>query len=114
MVKKPCWSRAKKIKIMANLTISIETKSTKEVEIPVPCFLRSKSGQDYIALIDENTVVSVYESDSLKTVSNKELWLGKSDLANAWETFNSCTEQEFLEKYDAVIESISLHPKLAV
>lgn len=93
----------------------IETTVTKtqQVEIPVPSFYRTKDEKNYIGILDDTTIVSLYVSDELKIVKNcTPMYEGA--IKEAYEKWHSCTETEFLEKYDAVIESISLHPKLAV
>lgn len=96
------------------MTIKTEMKTTAEVEIPIPLFLASKDQRHWLAVLDENTVVAMYVGSSHTNISNGTPDLYKNDIANAWSEFHGCTEMEFLEKYDAVISSISLHPKLAV
>lgn len=99
---------------MQTLTVSVEKKETQEVEITVPCFFRSQDEKDYIGVLDENTVVHIYDSGTYKSLTHSELWIKKHEVTKAWFEYHSCTEAEFLTKYDEVIESISLHPKLAV
>ncbi|HEX7906212.1 MAG TPA: hypothetical protein VF487_20200 [Chitinophagaceae bacterium] len=101
---------------MSKVTISTTQKTTITTEIPVPCFLRSLDEKEYIALLDEKTIVSVFKTDQLTIIKNSsiESSISKQELTDAWQKFHGCTEVEFLQAYDAVIESISLHPKLAV
>ena len=99
---------------MKSVTLSIEKKQSEDIEIHVPCFYKSFSETDYIGVLDENTVVNVYKCGELTIIKNMTLEMGKSEIASAIKNFHSCTESEFLEKFDAVVESISLHPKLAV
>lgn len=106
---------------MANLAIKIKVEkkevTEKVIEIPVPCFFRCKSETDYLAVLDEKTLVTIFTMDDLTIIKNQDYTQSPSamnEIHSAYLNFHSCTETEFLEKYDAVIESISLHPKLAV
>lgn len=100
---------------MNKITLLTESTATVEVEIPVPCFLVSKTGTEHVALLDDNTIVSVFKSEGLTIIKNSALSsYSKKELVQAWKTFHSCTELHFFEAFDAAVESISLHPKLAV
>lgn len=100
---------------MQTLSVEAYISEKKMIEIPVPFFARRNDEREYIGLLDENTVVKIYSGQSHTSVSNSQMdSMEKSKLIEAFETWHSCTETEFLDKYDAVIESISLHPKLAV
>lgn len=100
---------------MQKLSIEANFSQTRTVEIPVPFFARTKDESNYIALLDEKTVVRIYKGLSYTSVCNSEIDMAeKSKLIEAWETWHSCTETEFFDKYYSVIESISLHPRLAV
>lgn len=102
---------------MAKVTLSIETREKKDIDIPVPAFFRNKSETDYIGLLDQKTLVTIYNNGDLTIVKNQDFTnsdSAKREILDAYNHYGSCTETEFLEKYDQVIESISLHPKLAV
>lgn len=96
------------------MKLKITKETETEVEIPVPCFFRSKDEQNYVGFLDEKTVVTLYKSGDLTIVKNTTPQYAERDIKEAWSTYHGCTEFEFLEKYDEVIESMSLHPKLAV
>lgn len=97
-------------------TLSVETTRSEKisVEIPVPFFARNKTESEWIGLLDNKTVVNIYNGGKLTIIKNSTPDFEKNLLIEAFKTWHSCTETEFLDKYDAVIESISLHPKLAV
>lgn len=102
---------------MQTLPIETTVSKTRKIDLPIPFFARRKDDKKYIALLDENTVVTFYTCKGLTTISNATPDSHeKRELVEAWEgeEWTACTETEFLDKYDAVIESISLHPKLAV
>lgn len=99
-------------------TLSVETTVPQVVrlEIPIPFFARTKDETEYLGLLDEKTVVQVYKCGDLTIIKNKSTsaMFAQDDLVKAFQSWHSCTETEFFEKFYAVIESISLHPKLAV
>lgn len=99
------------------MTLTIKTKVSQENEIEIPCpfFARTKDQTEYIGLLDEKTIVKIFKGMSLRYVLNTERSdTHDHDLSVAYNGWVSCTEGEFLETFDAVIASISLHPKLAV
>ena len=97
------------------MTLTVKAEVTKEIEIPVPCFLVDKEATKYLALLDEKTFIKVVMHKGYTNVSNSERTLFEDrEISEAWTTFHSCTELQFLEAYDKAIESMSLHPKLAV
>lgn len=99
---------------MNTITIEVESTEKKEVEIHCPSFMRNKDESKYVGILDEKTVVTIHKNEGLTIVSNGELWLFKSDIREAHFNFYSCTEEEFLEAFDAAVQSMSLHPTLAV
>lgn len=100
---------------MNTLKVIANVSQLKEIDIPIPYYARRHDEREYIGLLDEKTLVTIYKGFSHTSVSNTEIdTMEKSKILEAWEKWVSCTETEFLEKYDTVIESISLHPKLAV
>lgn len=99
------------------MTITLKTTSVqeKEFELPIPFFAANHDGTEYIGLLDESTYVNIFQLKDMTILQNSKLSeMNKSNIVKAWETWHSCTESQFLEKYDSVIESISLHPRLAV
>ena len=104
---------------MEALKLKIEKKETtvEEVELSIPCFFRNQAQTEYVAALDAGTIVEIvsdqYET-SVRNYSSTAWNVGKGRVEHAYKHFHSCTESEFLEKFDSVVESISLHPKLAV
>jgi hypothetical protein len=96
------------------MTIKIIKTESVETEIQVPAFFRDSNERNFIGVLDEKTVVTIYSSDELTIVKNTTPQFASRDIAEAYNEFYSCTEAEFLEKYESVIHSISLHPKLAI
>lgn len=101
---------------MNTLTLEIMVPQPQKFEIPIPFFARTKDDTEYIGLLDEKTLVSIFKCGDLTIIKNKstDAMFANDELVHAFQKWHSCTETEFLDKYDAVIDSISLHPKLAV
>lgn len=97
---------------MEILKLTQVVKRDETVEIPVPSFYVSKDEKSWVGILDVNTVVTIYCTDDLKIVKNTIPAYASSDLIDAATSYHSCTESAFLEKYDQMIESISLHPIL--
>lgn len=95
-------------------TLTIQTQITAPVdhtiEIPVPCFLRSKDEKDWLAVLDNDKVIRLTVIREYANLSTGSMETFKNDVVRAWQTFHACTEQEFLMKYDEIIES--MHPTL--
>lgn len=100
---------------MQTLTVETTVTQPKAVEIPIPFFARTKDESEYLGLLDEKTLVKMFIGTNFKYVTNSTVSISSHhDLAVAWENWVSATETEFFEKYHAVIESMSIHPILAV
>lgn len=97
-----------------NLKFAAATTVYEDVEITIPFFSRSKDEQYWMCVLDENTAIRLVIIGKyvcfIKDAPSDNYLSGK--ILEAKKEYISCTESEFLEKYDAVIESI--HPKLAV
>lgn len=93
------------------LTKKIET--TEPVDLPVPCFFRDKAEREYIGLLDNDTVVTIFRGTDMLMIQNSKLWLKVDDLAKAYQRFHSCTETEFMEAYADVEQKMSLNPILS-
>ena len=97
------------------LTIKKTTEVENEVEIPVPCFFRDKSEKNYVAMLDEKTVIKIVQDSFETTIRNynNEAWKqGIEEVKWGYNNYHSCTETEFFTKYYEVIGSISLKPEL--
>jgi hypothetical protein len=97
---------------MKKITIEVITTDKKEVEIFYPCFLRNFEETKYLGILDEKTVVRVSKGTIFSAVSNGNPSIMNSDIEEAIRTYHSCTEIEFLEAFDSVVQSMSLHPIL--
>jgi hypothetical protein len=104
---------------MQTLFIEVERQETvkQEVELSIPAYFKSEGGSLAVAIIDEKTVVELTNDNYEKKVRtyNNEAWnAGKDLLVHAYNKYHSCTESEFVEMYDDVMQSIYSHKKLAV
>jgi len=102
---------------MAKLIIKTETKQVSEIEISTPRYFRDKSCNEYIGLLDENTMISITSMNDLTIITSSnpsKSQHSQSQLENAYHKFHNCQEFEFIEKYDEVIASMYKHHKLAI
>lgn len=97
------------------LTIEIMVPQPQTFEIPVPFFAKTKDESEYIGLLNEKTIVEVFKCGDLTIVKNKSssAMFAREDLVKAFQTWLPCTEEEFLDKYESVVASISLRPILS-
>lgn len=95
------------------MLISTSITNEIQVEIPIPFFSRSKDGDKYIGVLDEKTFLKIVILDGYICIQNTCVSISKIEIVEAYNKFNSCSESEFVEAYDKVIESISLHPAAA-
>lgn len=95
------------------IEVTQKIESTEQVELNVPCFFRDKSETNYIGLLDEDTVVTIYRNIDLMMIQNSKLYIKTDELAKAKSNLFSCTESEFLDAYADVEQKMCLHPILA-
>jgi hypothetical protein len=96
------------------MTIKSKKVIESEAEIQIPCFLRDKQQTHMLALLDEKTLIKVTRLERFTVIVNAEPDVFSSDIADAWNNWHSMTETEFFDVYHEAVDSISLHPKLAV
>ena len=95
------------------------TQTTKQViDIPVPSFYRDKnchdSITDLIGILDENTVVKVWESDKRTALINGDLDSLESDIVRAFLNWEPITEEKFFYHHNRALHSLSLTPELSI
>jgi len=89
-----------------------------EIEIPVPSFYKdhkcSESITDLIGILDEKTIVHIFETEKRTMVSNFDVSLDNGDIVNAFHNWKPITEEEFMYHYNRAVHSLSLTPELIV
>jgi hypothetical protein len=97
--------------------MKIETyqKKKSEVEIPIPSFYQNPSsiGTQMIAVLNENTVCSVYQCEARTSVENDSMtdYL-KESLVSAFLNWKQIEEIDFLHTYEMALASMRLTPQL--
>ena len=91
------------------MKLQIKITESKEIEIYFPLF--TKSNNMFTGMIDEENIITLLHTESFKAIQ-----------AGTAENFGiriqyavneeKITEEEFFEKYNAVLESLSLIPTL--
>lgn len=100
-------------------TLNLKTKQTTEhdLSISIPFFSKSKDEKEWFAVFEDKTIVKFYTSGDYATIQRANLetesWYGDA-IVQAHNSLHSCTESEFTQKYDEVIQSISKNTLLAV
>lgn len=93
---------------MATIKITLEEKVSKEIEIELPAFYRSKDGREHRAALSETDFREVWElKDLLMITSGSNVSRICTD-AN----WDKISEVEFFTRWDEALESLSLTPKL--
>lgn len=92
----------------------------EDFEIPVPSFWKADIvvtepggkpiSQSWYGLLDEKTLVCLYESLSMKSVMNQEPYDGR--VGQIHRDNLPATEAEFFEAFERVYKSLSLKPEL--
>jgi hypothetical protein len=97
------------------MTIQITKTETKDIEVPVPSFWKSNtvSKQEYTAILDKSTAISlVLISDDYTIIQHCTPEDLRHKIESAFKSFDLCTETEFMEAYNKTLKSLSLQPEL--
>lgn len=94
------------------MKLTLTKTHTEEVTINVPSFWKSPSTyyNEYVALIDENTVFRVLLMDDYSCIHSGTAEKMKSDLTTAHQNFNLTTEEDFMSAHDEALQGMSLKP----
>jgi hypothetical protein len=99
---------------MESINLKTIQKIPVDVSVTIPSFYRSKDEKEWVALMSKDNVVSI-------SIVGDNVWLSKQGIdtadykiVEAASSYHSCTESEFVEKFDNVMEQLYSHPKLAV
>ena len=94
------------------MRIKIQKTIEEEVEISLPVYYRNilSIGKDTIGVVDENTVIKVYDGEGYVMISQGILF---SQEIESWEQrLQKITEDEFFDAYQSAHEKLSITPKL--
>lgn len=100
---------------MSSIKIMISEFSQREEEIKLPAFYKDNSTSitDIVGILDENTMVRVWEYHGSRLFIENQCVNGRDkEIAEIIEKFKPATEVDFFEAFDRVYESLSLTPKL--
>lgn len=94
------------------MKLTIPFESEKEVTIPVPCFWKEPGYGIYVAILDDETFVRLYDNcKDYASIQHGSPEHFSRDIREAYLKFNLCDETEFMRAYSDAFESIRLHPK---
>jgi hypothetical protein len=92
------------------MTIQITKTETKDIEVPVPSFWKNDTA--YTAVVDNKTAINLYADNDYTAIQHGTIEELKSFIAIAHNSFDLCTETEFMEAYNKTLKSLSLQPEL--
>lgn len=101
---------------MQTLNIKTNVSIVQEATIKLPLFYKSESGVKWLGVFDENTAIRLYISGeyvSLTRDKANDNWMGQKIL-EAMSEDKPCSDEEFLNKYDEVLQSLSKHETFAL
>lgn len=97
-------------------SLLIETTQTHkhEVKIPVPSFWKNPNHNQYLAVLDEKTAVSIYSNSDGDYISIQHTTPqdSKSKIIEARNDWTLASEQEFFNAYDDFREATRLTPMI--
>jgi hypothetical protein len=101
---------------MSTLTIKTQVthKEEREVIIPIPSFWKNERGDEFKALLDENTFmqISFYNPIDTCMIQNGQAEYFKKEIANTHTNFLVISEEEFMSAYKDARFKTDLEPML--
>jgi len=97
------------------MKITTSLTQTREIEIPVPSFYKDTSTSilDVVGILDEKTVVRVWDNKSERIfIENGIPERMSNEISKAFNLWQMIPEEEFFTHYNNAMESLSLTPKL--
>ncbi len=92
------------------MKLQISQSSITEFEIPVPSFW--KQGNEIRGLLSETDYRNIYEHDDTKTFIVNHPNRHQADIHSAFKSWEPISEDEFMERFNEFLKSISLTPIL--
>lgn len=89
--------------------------SQREIELPLPAFFKDNSTSitDIVAILDEDTMVMVWDYPGRRTViENCEVKSCNDRIVKIYEKYQLATEDEFFAAFNRAYAQLSLTPKL--
>src|SRR5690349_18612074 len=99
------------------MTITVEKKYADVVKIPVPSFWKQEDSfradyPTYVAVLDEETAIRIFQNPGHVSLMHTTPDILKSIITEAYNSYDICTEEEFLETYNRIHKSIRLTPEI--
>lgn len=94
------------------MKIKVKKTIESEQEVMIPFFLKDKEQEHVIAVLDEKTFIKITKVGDFTNLVHTYPELYANEINAAWAEYISMSEEEFFEYYQAVLDSISLQPKL--
>lgn len=94
------------------ISISKTHTETEQVNISVPAFWKNPSiaYNEYVAIIDENTVFNVLLMNDMSYIKSGTPEKMERSITEAHRDFNLTTEEDFMSAHDEALQGMSLKP----
>lgn len=96
--------------------MKILTKITeeREIDIELPFFRKDPQSSciKYLAVLDEKTIISLFDSDERTSLSVDIIEREGKDVYEAYRKWTVVSEEEFLQAHETALKSLSLRPEL--
>lgn len=94
------------------MKLTIEKKHQQEVTLTPPLFWKENTSfcPDYVALLDDETAVKVYDSGTMVIIQHGTPDNMKSTILKAYSDYHPCDETEFFRVYNEAHYNTRLMP----
>lgn len=97
------------------MKLQISQFSQKEIELPLPAFFKDNSASitDIVAILDEDTMVRVWDYPGNRVwIENGNAKNYNDAIVKVYEKYQLATEEEFFTAFNRAYAQLSLTPKL--
>jgi len=92
---------------MSTLTIKTVKTTLEEVQMQLPIFKKSEDGSTFFGMVTEKCHHRIFKMDSYININTSDFDPKQSDL-----NMDDCSEEEFMEAWEAGLKSMSFMPVL--
>lgn len=89
-------------------------KTEREVEVDLPAFWGNNDHTEFLAVINEETVIHIKRWEGYKLIQSATVSVKGDAITDAYQNWISISETEFLEVHESFLQSLSLMPKMIV
>jgi hypothetical protein len=95
-----------------NMKLQLTTTQTIETTMETPAYYRSPNGNEYRGILSDNDYREFFKIEETIFLKATGCGLNRKAIETAFLEWEKISELEFMEKWDEVLEQLSLTPKL--